>query len=63
MPSYIIVELDDGLAVVELPPGTAAEEAAAAEGGVLIDAGPFDTAEEANDAIDNLEAEEDDNRS
>jgi len=58
MTQYIIVELADGLAAVELPAGAKADDTATAEGGVLVDPGPFDTLEEATDAIDNLEAAE-----
>lgn len=63
MATYIIVELDDGLTAVELPADQSAEDLAAAQGGLLVDEGPFATIEEANDAIDNLEeAEEEEKR-
>jgi len=63
MTSFIIIELDDGLTAVELPADQTAEDVAAAQGGVLVDEGPFATIEEANDAIDNLEeAEEEEKR-
>lgn len=54
---FIIIELPDGLTAVELPTDQQSEDVAAAHGGVLIDAGPFATLEEANDAIDNLKAD------
>ncbi|MBL9089737.1 MAG: hypothetical protein JNL96_00830 [Planctomycetaceae bacterium] len=57
MTSFIIIEVADGLTAVELPYGKSPEDTAAAQGGTLIDEGPFATLEEANDAIDNLEAE------
>ena len=57
--SYIIIELDDGLSIVEVLPGQIAEAVAEAQGGVLIDEGPFATLEEAQDALDNLEADAD----
>jgi hypothetical protein len=58
MTEFIIIELADGLSAVELAPGLKAEEAAVAEGGVLVDEGPFATQEEATDVIDQLEAAE-----
>jgi len=60
MSTYIIIELADGLEPVELPSGLAPEDFAIAEGGVLVDEGPFASLEEANDAIDNLKAEAED---
>lgn len=62
MPTYIIVELPDGLEPIELPLGRSPEEFAESEGGVLVDEGPFATLDEAEDAIDNLEAEAEDER-
>lgn len=62
MTSYIIIEVADGLTAVELPVGQRPEEVAAAQGGTLIDEGPFATLEEAYDAIDNLEEEEEEER-
>jgi hypothetical protein len=59
MATYIIIELADGLTPVELPPDQLPDEVAIALGGTLIDEGPFNTLEEATDAIDNLEAEPD----
>ncbi len=56
--TYIIIELADGLVPVELPPGQRAEDVAAAQGGTLVDEGPFETLEEAEDAVDNIEAEQ-----
>ncbi len=58
MPNYFIAELADGLAVVELPDGQNPEDVALALGRVLVDEGPFATMAEANDAIDNLGADE-----
>lgn len=57
MPNYIIIELPDGLEPIELPPGRTADDVAVEQGGTLIDEGPFATLDEAEDAIDNLEAE------
>lgn len=58
MISYIIIEVDDGLLPIELPPDQQPDEVAAELGGVLIDEGPFATIEEAYDAIENWEAED-----
>jgi hypothetical protein len=57
MTSFIIIEVADGLEAVEQHLGQRPEEVAAAQGGTLVDEGPFATLEEANDAIDNLAAE------
>jgi len=62
MSTFIIIELTDGLEPVELPPDRVPEDFAIAEGGVLVDAGPFASLEEANDAIDNLKAEAEDEK-
>jgi hypothetical protein len=60
--TYIIIELADGLVPVELPTGERPEDVAAAQGGTLIDEGPFSSLEEAEDAVDNLEAEQEGER-
>jgi len=52
---FVIVELDDGFEIVEVLPGQSPEDAAAAEGGKLVDPGPYYSFEEANDALDQLE--------
>jgi hypothetical protein len=49
--SFVIIELEDGLSV-------AAVQAAAHEGGVLVDPGPFATYEEAYDALVELEGDD-----
>ena len=58
MITFAIIELDDGLTIVELQPQQSPEEAAAREGGVLVDPGPYSTYEDANDALTDLEAQE-----
>ena len=58
MVQFIVIELDDGLAVIELQPGQTPEDAAASEGGVLVDPGPYRTYEEADDALRELQDEE-----
>lgn len=57
MTTYIIIELPDGLEPVELPENRTPEEIAVENGGVIVDEGPFHSLDEANDAIDNLKAE------
>lgn len=59
MTQYIIIEVADGLVAVELADNRKPDDVALAEGGTLVDEGPFATLEEANDAIDNLEADAD----
>jgi hypothetical protein len=52
MVTYAVIEVDDGLTIVEVKPGQSPEEAASYAGGVLIDPGPFSTMDDANSAID-----------
>lgn len=59
MISFAIAEVDDGLTIVQVPPGQGAEDAAIKEGGVLVDPGPYETYEQANDALEALEREDD----
>jgi hypothetical protein len=60
MTSFAIIELDDGLTVVELQPGEKPEDAAVRQGGVLADPGPYPTYDEAYDALVEMEGEEED---
>jgi hypothetical protein len=55
---YAIIELEDGLTVVELHPSESAGEAAASRGALLIDPGPYSSYEEACDALDDLQYDE-----
>jgi hypothetical protein len=57
---FAIIEVDDGLTIVQVMLGQSPEDAALAEGGVLVDPGPYDSFEEANDALDLLEVEDED---
>lgn len=57
MVTFAIAEVDDGLTIVQVPPGQGAEDAAIKEGGVLVDPGPYQTYEDANDALEALERE------
>jgi hypothetical protein len=59
---FSIIEIEDGLTIVELQPGQTPEDAAVVHGGVLIDGGPYATYEDATDALRNLEAEDDEER-
>ena len=51
MSEYIVVENDDGLLVVGVAENQTKEQAALANGGVIIDEGPYDTYDEAYDAM------------
>ena len=57
MVNFAIIEIDDGLTVIELRADEQPEVTATREGGVLVDPGPYALYEEACDAISNLEAE------
>ena len=54
---YCILETEDGWTISEIPPHLTAVEAAAELGAVVIDPGPYDTYEEANDALAGLQDE------
>ena len=58
MISFAIIEVADGLTIVEVQPGQRPEDVAAGQDGVLVDAGPYATMEEANDALADLEGED-----
>lgn len=62
MAQYIIVELEDGLTVVELQSEQAPEDAAAAAGGSIVNLGPYASFEEADDALIELQAEAEEER-
>lgn len=62
MTTYINIELPDGLEPIELPSGSIPADFAIAAGGVLVDEGPFASLDEANDAIDNLNADAEDEK-
>ena len=57
MRSYCIVELDDGLTIVEQPDATHPEDTALRAGGTLVDPGPYRNPDEAYDALLALEQE------
>lgn len=58
MVSFAIIEIADGLTIVEVMPGQSPNDAALAAGGALVDPGPYDNYEQANDALDLLEVED-----
>ena len=57
MTMYCIIETEDGLTVVEHPQVGTALEAAHRLGGTVIDPGPYDSYEEASDALEALQGE------
>ena len=58
--SYCILEIDNGLLVAERPDGTTAEEAALRRGATLVDPGPYESFDEACEALEGLQQEMDD---
>lgn len=62
MVSYAIIELDDGLSIATVQPDQSPEAVATKEHGVLVDAGPYATYEEAYDALCELEGEDEERR-
>lgn len=57
MTSYCIVELDDGLTIVEQADAADPEDTALRAGGTLVDPGPYRNPEEAYEALVALEQE------
>ena len=55
---FAIIELEDGLTIVEVKPHQTPEDAALKEGGTLIDPGPYPSYDDALDALAELEAED-----
>jgi hypothetical protein len=49
--NYVIIETDDGLTVAEVAAESNADEAATVSGGVLVDAGPYKSFDDAYDAM------------
>lgn len=58
MPRFAIIEIDSGLTVVQLPKDRSAEDEAVRRGGVVIDPGPYDSYEEAIDAMQSLKLDD-----
>jgi len=59
MPQFAVIEVDDGLTVTELEPGALADQVAAQQGGSVADPGPYQSYEEAYDALLALLSEDD----
>jgi hypothetical protein len=59
MALYEIIETDAGLTVVEMEPGAPPEETALRHDGIVVDAGPFPSFDDAYDAVLALQKEED----
>ena len=62
MINFAVIEIDDGLTVIEVLPGQSPDDAALAEGGVLVDPGPYHNYEDACDAMDQLEIDVEEDR-
>ena len=60
MALYEVIETDEGLTVVELEPGMPPEETALRHDGIVVDAGPFRSYEDAYDAVLAIKEEEED---
>jgi hypothetical protein len=58
MQHYVIIELDDGLTIVEVKPHQSPEDVALRAGGTLIDPGPYASYDEAVDALADLETDD-----
>ena len=58
--AFAIIEVEDGLTIAAVDPGTSPEEAALRYHGVLIDPGPYKSYEDAYDALEDLLEERDD---
>jgi hypothetical protein len=58
MVTFAIVEVEDGWMVVPIEAGQTAEDAAVNAHGVLVDAGPYASWQDATDALEELAAEE-----
>jgi hypothetical protein len=57
MAMYCIIETEDGWTIAEHPPAGTAEEAAHRLGGTVIDPGPYDSYEDACEALEALQEE------
>jgi hypothetical protein len=63
MTRFAVIETESGLAVTAVPVGATAEDAAAEQGGIIIDPGPFENYEDAYDAMLAIPDEEEDRES
>lgn len=62
MTNFAIIEVDDGMTVVEIQSGQTAEDAAVVGGGLLVDPGPYATYEDAVDAMEQLEEDDEEDQ-
>ena len=60
MTNFAIVEVEDGLTVVELRRRQSPEDAALYQGGTLVDPGPYLSYDDACDALNELQYEDED---
>lgn len=58
--TFMIAEIDEGLTILEIQPGEVPEDVAAREDATLLDEGPFETYEQAEDALMQLEEADED---
>ena len=56
MIEFVILETEQGLVVAEIKPGERVEDVAVAHGGLVVDAGPFKSHDEAHDALMDMNA-------
>ena len=63
MVSFAIIEVEDGLTIVEVQPNEKPADVAVKHGGLLVDPRPYPSYEEANEALIALQAEEEDETS
>jgi hypothetical protein len=57
MPIYCLIETEDGATIAEQRAGMSAEETADHQGGTLLDPGPYQSFEEAQEALLALQEE------
>jgi hypothetical protein len=57
---FAIIEVEDGMTIVECENRESLEAVAIAHHGVIVDPGPFRSYDDAYDELTNLEAEDDD---
>jgi hypothetical protein len=62
MAEFAIIELEEGLTVVELPLGQTPEDVALRNGGTLVDPGPYSSYDDAYDALLELQYEDEEER-
>jgi hypothetical protein len=58
MHNFAIIDLEDGLTIVEVKPYETPEGAALREGGTLVDEGPYTSYDDTLDALADLEPED-----